>query len=254
VCTNRPVLYASTKGNQKTQLQHKHCQSSDDTVLWITLLSIAQHSCCACDCAYHHVTVLSIMWQHESCDSMSDSAVAWHWQCCHINDVTVAWSTVLSHDVDSTNTSTRALSHDATVPYKKVKFVLNIICKINCRNTCCHQQTYSSNFVFKQAIFTRFSIWTGEWTIELLVYIYIEKKVLSKSHEKPVHPFLQLESSAPCFRDPPPGAVLWERYGKCAWRRVAEIGCKRMHRARVSKPFAVALEWTEFKWKKKKKN
>jgi hypothetical protein len=34
---------------------------------------------------------------------------------------------------------------------------------------------------------------------------------------------------------------LWERYGKCAWQRVAETGCKRMHRARISKPFAVAL-------------
>jgi hypothetical protein len=50
--------------------------------------------------------------------------------------------------------------------------------------------------------------------IELVVYIYIEKKVLFKNREKPVPAFLHLITFAPCFRDPPPGAVsvetLWE--------------------------------------------
>ncbi len=37
--------------------------------------------------------------------------------------------------------------------------------------------------------------------------IYIEKQVLFKSREKSVTAFPHLESFAPCFRDPPPGAV-----------------------------------------------
>jgi hypothetical protein len=45
------------------------------------------------------------------------------------------------------------------------------------------------------------------FTIELVVYIYREKKVLLKNRQKPVPAFLHLESFAPCFRDPPPGAV-----------------------------------------------
>ncbi len=47
--------------------------------------------------------------------------------------------------------------------------------------------------------------------IELVVYICIEKKVLTKNCEKPVPAFIQSESFAPCFRDLPPGAVCVEK-------------------------------------------
>jgi hypothetical protein len=54
---------------------------------------------------------------------------------------------------------------------------------------------------------------TAEYS-NVVTHMGIEKKVLSKSCEKPVPAFLQMESFAPCFRDLPPGVVsvgmLWE--------------------------------------------
>jgi hypothetical protein len=142
----------------------------DSPVTWSTALSHHIDSAVTSTTALSHdATVLLIMWQHCRRDA---TALLIMRQCCHINNGTVAWSTALLHHATVlTHEQRHRCMIGSAVAWltalwqsHKVKFVLNIICKINCRNGCCYQQTYSSNFVFEQAIFPPFSIWAGEWT------------------------------------------------------------------------------------------